>query len=1196
MATVKKKNRPEIPPEVVSSCLENSMDGICIFSTEGVMEYCNQAQAGMLGYGPGELDGLSIGKLPYLSREQQNRLKGVIRKTVSGESTELIQMPARTKDGRQLQLEVRATTLYDGKKTYGVQLLSRDVGARSGTGKQAEMNGSFIEDFLDGITDPLFIHHFDSGGQPGRIVLCNRMASEVTGYTRAELLRMDVTDLGHPQSGLRDTSLNKELSKGKPVLFERIITRKDKSVLHVEVHAQMIRFRGENLILSLLRDITQRKKAEEETQLHLMFEKIVSNISSRFVNMPDAEIGKGIERTLKEVCDFIGATWGGLCLFSPDMKSISILHEWYTDAELSQIAMLQDFPVTNFEYYYSKLFKLEDIVLDSLEQLPENADGERQWFKKNGFRPIFFVPIVSEDQLTGVLGFAVEDNLNYRWPRQYGYLLRYIANVFYNALNRKDINSKLRLTEFTLNRFSESVFWLSAPDYRVIDVNPAACKSLGYSREELLEMNILDFDLKFTDAMGRKLRKVLKSEKNLTMETIHRKKSGEEFPVEIIANLIEFEGMEYVVSFSRDITARKEAEDQLRKSEQEYRRIFENVANIFFEASLDGKLINITPSVEQITKYKREKMIGQPMEAFYFNPSVRDSLLKELYTKGEILEHELDVKDMDGSAIPCSLNTKIIYDEEGKPERIVGSITDLRRRKLAEKQIRQLSTALQQSPVSVIITDTDTRILYVNDSFSRFSGLKPQELIGKNPFEITRGQVPLKRYTDLWETVRDGNVWKGELEYIKRDAEKVWLSITVSPVFDENDRPINFIAILEEITERKLAEQHLRKAKEEAEKSDHLKSSFLANMSHEIRTPMNAILGFSSLLKEGTLEKEQSDYYIDIINSKGRDLLRIISDIIDISRIEAGDLYIKMEPVEVFPFIREIYREFKEDTQVKSRSNLQFRLNVPEPEKKMIVNTDPSRMKQVFVNLIQNALKFTSDGFVELGFETSDKNEIRFYVRDSGIGIPEDKQKIIFDRFRQIDDSNTREYGGTGLGLAICKNLLELMGTRLSLESVEGQGSEFCFRMKYILTEKPETREKTEEFTGIKTDFDLRGKKIMIVEDDGSSYLFLETFLNRFSPDIVWARTGKQAVELVRKNKDLDLVLMDIRMPEMDGLEATKRIRKTHPSLPIVAQTAYAQVTDRKLALENGCNDYLSKPISPVELTAMLAKYFSGEK
>ncbi len=1050
-----------------------------------------------------------------------------------------------------------------------------------------------IKSYLETIPDPFLLYRLESNHSPGRIVLCNHKVLEKTGYSRNEILKMNISDLSHPDSGLKDDTLFDELQTGDPVLFERIIIRKNKTSFPVEVNGHLVEYQGETMVLSILRDISKRKKTEEETHLHLMFEKIVSNISSRFINIPDHRIDAEIEITLKKVCEFIGAIRGRIFLFTEDRNNLTISHQWCSDKNLCNKEQFQKFNLIGFTLFHKKFKKLEDVVIDTPDDLPSEESVEREWFDKNGFYPIFNVPIISEDQVVGVLGFTAENNRNHHWPRQYGHMLRYISTFFYNAINRKEISRKFRLAQITLDHHSTSVFWLSIPDYLIIDVNPAACRSLGYEREELLKLKLFDFCPLLNPQTVKDFAKKLKKTGSNTMESMHQRKNGEEFPVEVTSNYIEFEGNNYVVAFALDISSRKAAEEQLLQSEQEYRKIFENVAQVFYEASLDGILLNVTPSVKHMTNFLPKDLIGKPMETFYFDPAVREPFLKALYEKGEILDFELDIKDLDGDRIPASINSSILFDENGKPERIVGSIIDLRKRRKVETQVRQLSTALEQSPVSVIILDTDLRILHVNKSFTSLTGMQLEDVLGNTPSEITNEQIPLKEPDDLWDSVKNGHVWRGDIKYLNRDGSQIWLSIAGFPVLDDQNRVINYVGILEDITERKTAEQNLQNAKEQAEKSDHLKSAFLANMSHEIRTPMNAILGFSSLLKDKDLDPEQSDYYIDIINSKGKDLIRIISDIIDISRIEAGDLYIKTEPVDIFPFVRDVFNEFKKDTQIRNRNNLQFRLNLPDPEKKTIVNTDPFRLKQIFVNLIQNALKFTPDGFVEVGFNLKDNNDIDFFVKDSGVGIPEDKQKIIFKRFRQIDDSHTRKHGGTGLGLTICKNLLDLMGSNLSLKSIEGQGSEFTFGMKYILTASPEVESGFHESNLKKNKLDLREKTILIVEDDGPSYLFLETLLSKYSPEIFWAKSGKQALEIMKSKKKIDIILMDIRMPEMDGMEATRQIRETNMDIPIIAQTAYAQVTDRKLAIESGCNDYLSKPISPVELTKLLAKYLN---
>jgi len=363
---------------------------------------------------------------------------------------------------------------------------------------------------------------------------------------------------------------------------------------------------------------------------------------------------------------------------------------------------------------------------------------------------------------------------------------------------------------------------------------------------------------------------------------------------------------------------------------------------------------------------------------------------------------------------------------------------------------------------------------------------------------------------------------------------------------------------------------------------------------------MNAILGFASLLKEAELTPEQRNYYIDIINTKGRDLLKIISDIIDISRIEAGDILIRMEPFDAHQFIQKIYTEYKEDSALLAKPDLIFKINIPEKKRKVILYSDPSRLKQVIVNLIQNALKFTTEGFIEVGFNLEGKNSIQFYVKDTGIGISPEKQKIIFDRFRQVDEAHTREFGGTGLGLTISENLVEKIGGELKVESKEGQGSLFYFDLKYISTkvvtdefkELIKAEEKVLEIKEkTKTTLDLSGKKILIVEDDGFSYIFLETVLNKYNAEITWCKSGFEALKFFEEGNQCDLILMDLRIPGKDGLEVTMTIRESNNQVPIIAQTAFAQTTDRKMALESGCSDYLSKPINVNDLTALLEKY-----
>jgi len=416
------------------------------------------------------------------------------------------------------------------------------------------------------------------------------------------------------------------------------------------------------------------------------------------------------------------------------------------------------------------------------------------------------------------------------------------------------------------------------------------------------------------------------------------------------------------------------------------------------------------------------------------------------------------------------------------------------------------------------------------------------------------------------------------------------------------------IAILNEkyaATNQALKENYneLEKAKEKAEESDRLKSAFLANMSHEIRTPMNGILGFAELLKDRDLSVEDKEEYTKIINELGNDLLQIINDILDISNIEANQVKIEIEECSVNTLLSELYMIFDSEKSKKNKTNIKIRINKAFEDKNSYIYADETRLRQVLSNLISNALKYTNEGQIEIGYQLINNN-LRFYIKDTGIGIPKDKQKIIFERFRQADESRTRKHKGTGLGLAISKRLVELMGGEIWVES-EGienlnifsadkqetsrKGSVFYFTFPY----QPvyQIAEIDDNKNNENTIFNWKNKKILIVEDDSASFQYLEAVMEETQVHIIHTTDGEKAVEICKVNQDIDLVLMDIQLPKMDGYEATRQIKKVRKNLPVITQTAYAMKEDRKMSIEAGCNDYISKPINLKTLMTTLDKY-----
>ncbi|MFA8436111.1 MAG: ATP-binding protein [Marinifilaceae bacterium] len=389
--------------------------------------------------------------------------------------------------------------------------------------------------------------------------------------------------------------------------------------------------------------------------------------------------------------------------------------------------------------------------------------------------------------------------------------------------------------------------------------------------------------------------------------------------------------------------------------------------------------------------------------------------------------------------------------------------------------------------------------------------------------------------------------------------------------------------VLKEITEERKSKEALIQAKEKAEESNRLKSAFLANMSHEIRTPMNGILGFANMLDDPHLSQSEKKLYVQIINESGQQLLSIINDIIDISKIEAGQISLQEESVCLLSFLQEIQHFFQPRADEKG---LKFRLLPPPQMEDTHIRIDQVKLRQVITNLLTNAFKFTHEGFVEFGC-LQENNQLQFFVKDSGIGIPAKEQNYIFDRFRQANSTTSTKYGGTGLGLAISKAYIEIMGGTIALKSQEGEGTQFYFSIPFNSSKTQEETPSNQSLTR-----NWKNRKILIAEDEEFNYLFLEEILRPTGVELIRAENGNKAIQLCREHSDLNLVLMDIKMPNTNGIEATLQIRKFEPDLPIIAQTAYAYPEDRDKALEAGCNDYITKPIDRTILLNLLNNYF----
>ena len=395
------------------------------------------------------------------------------------------------------------------------------------------------------------------------------------------------------------------------------------------------------------------------------------------------------------------------------------------------------------------------------------------------------------------------------------------------------------------------------------------------------------------------------------------------------------------------------------------------------------------------------------------------------------------------------------------------------------------------------------------------------------------------------------------------------------------------LAIVRDITDLKDTEAQLIKAKEQAEESDTLKSAFLANMSHEIRTPMNGILGFTELLREADLTEQHRKEYLDIIKMSGDRLINIINDIIDISKIESKQMKVYISNTDINEQIEAIYNFFKPEAEAKG-IHLSYMHTLSSEQ--AVIKTDCEKIFAILTNLVKNAIKFTLKGSIEIGYKVKDKL-LEFYVKDTGMGINPEHKEIIFERFRQGTESLTRNYEGTGLGLSISKAYTEMLNGKIWFESEQGKGSVFYFTIP-LHNDQVSANLISKVALGKQEVRNIKRLEILIAEDDETSQMYITKLVEPFGKKILKAKTGAEAVSACIINPDIDLILMDIKMPGMDGIEATRRIREFNNEVIIIAQTAFGLKGDKERILEAGCNDYISKPVDSTLLVQLLQKYF----
>lgn len=770
----------------------------------------------------------------------------------------------------------------------------------------------------------------------------------------------------------------------------------------------------------------------------------------------------------------------------------------------------------------------------------------------------------------------------------------YIGTI--NDITEKKIAEEGRRKYEIMSQKVRDIMLFVDTDGNVLHANKAAINAYGYSLEELCSLNIRDLQAtgEFTKELLEKIDK-----EGVILESTHYRKDGSSFPIEINSQGADIGGRRILVSIIRDITERMENQKALVESEEKFRNIFNNVSDTIIiqeinENGTPGKIIEVNDTACKVWGYSKEE---------FFNLTVLDLAVDRKTERIEGLGSRLKESGIltftskgitkYNSILDIEIDTLIIKFNGKKV--ILSVVRDITNRMKAEQQMLESQKQYYDLFMNMnsafaynrIILDengnpVDFEYLQVNSAFEKYFNKKMEDVINKK-YSAVFPQGQATRDSILKWLYRIAITGKSNIsEAIFSESTGRWYSVSAY-----SSEKYYFATIYTDIHDKKIAELELIRAKQEAEAANKAKSEFLANMSHEIRTPINGIVGMINLTMLTNLTCEQRDN-LTTAESCAKSLLKIINDILDFSKMEAGKLSIDNINFEIKALVEEIIKTHTFQANEKGLElNYSFSSNIPQ-----YLIGDPDRLQQVINNLLENAIKFTESGDVSISVKkhsvTEEFMELKFAISDTGIGIDEEKRDRLFKTFSQVDGSITRKFGGTGLGLVISRQLVEMMGGKVWLESKRGKGTTFYFTVKFKTGEKQIQLTPTQPVVTKAP----RVMYILVVEDDRVNQAVVTRMLKERGHVVDVANNGVEALAF-HKEKEYDLILMDIHMPVMDGLEATKLIREREGSekhTPIIALTAYALKDDRIRFLNLGMDEYLAKPVHMEELFNLIEK------
>lgn len=1121
---------------------ENSSDAIWILGLDLKFQYISPVVAKIRGFSPEEAMNHSLGDI--LPEKYKDAVMAKLQEELAKESSPIVD-PNRSvvmeleeyhKEGHKVWVETKVKFLRDEKlKATGLLGISRDISERKKQEAQLNMLSSALSNSING---------YDIVSEDGKFIYVNDAYVKMWGYDSAEEI-IGTSPAGHclnPEMPIEIIKTLKEKGYGR---FEFLAKRKDGSTFVALMDTYIYRDDFGNVFYSGSSiDITERTIIENklrESEEHL---RITLN-----------SIGDGVITT---------DTDGIITRMNPKAEELT----GWNIQEAAGKALIDVFKIVSAGSR-EVLQNPAELVIKS------NASVEL----KNS--TILISKDGNERQISDSAA-PIKDSQG---------VIRGVVIVFSDVSKEYQYKESLKAGQQKLQEAEIKAgfgYWEFFIDSKKANASAGTRSIFGFDDEELF---IDDFLSQMSPQYKNLFVKILENIFVELPEEIQVKiKNKKDNSTRILSTNLEVsEDKTFLYGLVQDITEAKISAEALEFSEARYRQIVEKLSlglviqqnnKIVFANKAAFAMIGAATSDDLIGKNLSSFIVEEDRdEVIQMLMTIERSNLSDLATSDKNLEER--IMKLDGSIIFIEASA-VAIDHNNKPALMIW-INDITKRKEAEESVRKSEEkfrSLAETTQDIIIRfDDELNIKYINSSGLIFFQINENECLGKSS-----AALPLfdESNLSLWEefikkVFDDGKTQRFEIVFEAEGTLNI-LDWYFAPEFDSSRKVRSVMGISRDITEMKLIQTELEQAIKKAENSDKLKSAFLANMSHEIRTPMNGIIGFSNLLSQSELPFEERKEYADVLNKSANRLMDLMNNIIDISKIETQQMDLAMSEFDLNSLLFDIFEDFSKSAKEK---NLDMTLSYGLPHGESIIFSDEMKLARILKALISNSIKFTAKGNIGFGYKVIDK-ELHFFVKDTGIGIAEHFLTSVFDRFSQEDNSFNRNFEGSGLGLSIAKGMVELLGGSIDVESRKNEGSIFFFKIPYI--SKAQNNSFDDKLSP--------KKKVIIAEDDKISFILLNNLLNKnFNFDVYHATNGEEAVNLVNSVPDILLVLMDIKMPVMDGKTATNLIKMNHPNLPIIAITALAMLGDKESILEAGCDDYVTKPFDPKDVINVLNKY-----